>query len=182
MTLHLAKEYINVMEILVSEEVEKQLKKCPTTMLPYIRKTDLETYALNRLPCLYASSQEGLERQTYIGRKKYRSQVKIAVMQAIAAVQRDPIRKSTPLLSPEELEYQNILIQALESIPNHSHLRQTVVRALRQAVAAENSSRETTANRSISVTKNDSITVSRTASRSSKHSPKHAWTAQTYLS
>ncbi|MBO9999747.1 MAG: late competence development ComFB family protein [Cyanobacteria bacterium SID2] len=150
MTLHLAKEYINVMEVLVAEEVENQLQDFSQTMLPYIRKADVATYALNRLPCLYASSKEGFERQKKLGIKKYSKQIEVAVRQALIAIQRDPIRRFTPLLSPEELEYQGALLQLVSSLPKHSNLRQEVARALRKAISIEKPPRAVSPRSSIS--------------------------------
>ena len=50
--------YINVMEMLVEEEVTKQIKGLPPRILKYLKQTEVETYALNRLPSLYASSEK----------------------------------------------------------------------------------------------------------------------------
>lgn len=93
-----AKTYLNVMEVLVDTEIEKQLEVYPTNLRNYINKIEVATYALNRLPSLYASSLLGKEQQKRIAQKKYKSQIHLAVRQAIAAIQRDPLRKSTPIL------------------------------------------------------------------------------------
>ncbi|MGK7942566.1 MAG: late competence development ComFB family protein [Crocosphaera sp.] len=93
-----AKTYINVMESLVDIEVEKQLQCYPKNLTNYINKIEVATYALNRLPGLYASSILGKEQQKRIAQKKYQYQIELAVRQAIAAIQRDPLRKSTPIL------------------------------------------------------------------------------------
>ncbi len=70
----------------------------------YIKRVEVETFALNRLPTLYASSQEGWLHQHQRARTEYQGQIKIAVRQALAAVQRDPLRSSTPLFQdPEEV-------------------------------------------------------------------------------
>ena len=55
--------YINVMEMLVEEEVTKQIKGLPPRILKYLKQTEVETYALNRLPSLYASSEKGWQHQ-----------------------------------------------------------------------------------------------------------------------
>ncbi len=88
---------INVMEILVLKEVDRQLEKLSQNLTQYIKRVEVATYALNRLPSLYASSQEGLKYQYKQAKKEYKSQIRIAVRQGIAAVQRDPLRRSTPL-------------------------------------------------------------------------------------
>jgi hypothetical protein len=89
--------YINVMELLVSEEVEKQLKTLQPSILKYLKRVEVETYALNRLPSLYASSQRGWQLQYEKAKRELHNQIKNAVRQAFAAVQVDPIRSSQPL-------------------------------------------------------------------------------------
>jgi hypothetical protein len=89
--------YINVMELLVAEEVTKAIKKLPPRILKYLKQTEVETYALNRLPSLYASSEKGWQHQYEKAKRELYSQIKNAVQQALAAVQVDPIRSSEPL-------------------------------------------------------------------------------------
>jgi len=89
--------YINVMELLVAEELEKQVHGLPPRVLKYMKRVEVETYALNRLPSLYASSEKGWQHQYDRAKREFRNQIKSAVRQAIAAVQIDPIRTSKPL-------------------------------------------------------------------------------------
>jgi hypothetical protein len=107
--------YINVMEELVAEEVERQLKLCSESLRQYIKPLEVETYALNRLNPLYASSEKGKNRQKILGRKQYTEKIKIAVRQGIIAVQRDPLRSSIPLISDTDLKYQEA-VSALEKL------------------------------------------------------------------
>ncbi|MDJ0510433.1 MAG: late competence development ComFB family protein [Crocosphaera sp.] len=93
-----AKTYINVMEDLVDQEIKKQLEFYPKNLKNYINEIEVATYALNRLPSLYASSILGKEKQKRIANKQYQSQIHLAVRQAFAAIQRDPLRKSNPIL------------------------------------------------------------------------------------
>ncbi|MDY7021849.1 MAG: late competence development ComFB family protein [Cyanobacteriota bacterium] len=94
---HLNHSTINVMQILVLQEVDRQLKELSHHQTQYIKPVEVVTYALNRLPPLYASSQEGLGHQLKQAQSKYKPQITVAVRQGIAAVQRDPLRRSTPL-------------------------------------------------------------------------------------
>jgi hypothetical protein len=64
------------------------------------------TYALNRLLPLYASSYKGKAQQLLLGRKQYRQQIAVAVRQGMAAVGRDPLRVSQPLVSDTQQECQ----------------------------------------------------------------------------
>lgn len=89
--------YFNVMELLVAEELEKQIHGLPPRVLKYLKRVEVETYALNRLPSLYASSEKGWQHQYERAKREFRNQIKSAVRQAIAAVQVDPIRMSKPL-------------------------------------------------------------------------------------
>jgi hypothetical protein len=94
------------MEDLVAEEVKRQLASLSPRLCQYIKRVEVETYALNRLPPLYASCQEGWMQQLKRGKAEFHAPIKTAVRQAIAAVQRDLLRHSTPLsplspLSPE---------------------------------------------------------------------------------
>jgi len=89
------------MEDLVAQEVKMQFATLAPRLCQYIKRVEVETYALNRLPPLYASCREGWMQQLKRGREEFHAPVKTAVRQAIAAVQRDLLRHSTPL-SPEE--------------------------------------------------------------------------------
>lgn len=89
--------YMNVMELLVAEEVEQQLRNLPPRVIKYLKVVEVETYALNRLPALYASSEKGWQHQYDKAKRELRNQIKSAVRQAVAAVQVDPIRSSEPL-------------------------------------------------------------------------------------
>ena len=100
-----AKCHKNVMEDLVYEEIVRQLRHYPKNLAGYINNVEVATYALNRLPALYASSQNGQSQQIHMARKKYKDQVISAVRRAIAAVERDPLRVSAPIVSDLENHY-----------------------------------------------------------------------------
>ena len=92
------REYINVMELLVAEEVEQHLRQLPARVLKYVKPIEVETYALNRLPSLYAVSEKGWQAQYQKAKSELRKDINNAVRQAIAAVQVDPLRASRPLV------------------------------------------------------------------------------------
>ncbi|MGB3291818.1 MAG: late competence development ComFB family protein [Phormidesmis sp.] len=89
--------YTNVMERLVAEEVGRQTAKLPPKLREYIKTVDVETFALNRLPALYASSEKGWQMQYEKAAQAHVEAVAQAVRQGIAAVQVDPLRASQPL-------------------------------------------------------------------------------------
>ena len=99
------KTYKNVMELLVAKEVHRQIEQLPPKLAQYIDRIEVATSALNRLPPLYASCKEGQRQQELRAKKQFANQINTAVRQALVAVQRDPIRLSTPLLREEEMEY-----------------------------------------------------------------------------
>ena len=97
-----AETYQNVMEIFVQEEIESQLRKNSSiSQLPTdsINTLEVATFALNRLPCYYASCLEGIERQKRRIKEQRELRRKIAsvVSQAFAAIGRNPLRQSTPI-------------------------------------------------------------------------------------
>ncbi len=92
-----AQTYLNVMEVLVAEEVDKQQKQLPSKIAHYVNKSEAIAYALNRLPPLYATSQKGLQQQRLRATREMQPKIALAVRQALAAIQRDPLRSSPPL-------------------------------------------------------------------------------------
>ncbi|MEO1094042.1 MAG: late competence development ComFB family protein [Cyanobacteria bacterium J06638_28] len=94
--------YINVMESLVAEEVEQQLHELPVRVRRYIRVEEVATYALNRLPALYASSAKGWQYQCQFAQRDLQAKIQDAVRQGIVAVQVDPIRLSRPIQITQE--------------------------------------------------------------------------------
>jgi hypothetical protein len=118
------RKYHNVMEELVTEEAKRQLASLSPKLSQYIKRVEVETYALNRLPPLYASCREGWMQQLKRGRAEFSAAIKTAVRQAIAAVQRDLLRISTPL-SPEECTSVNEESEKPESsrhtVPDYSY-------------------------------------------------------------
>ena len=116
--------YQNIMETLVHQEIQRQLKTMPAKLVKYIDMSEVATFALNRLPPLYASSEQGKQRQAAKGEMKLKQEVATAVRQALAAVQRDPLRNSTPLPPDRDPRYQaaeNKLIR-LEELLRRTHL------------------------------------------------------------
>ena len=111
----------NAMEYLVSQEIKRQFQRLPNTLSNYINEVDVMTYAINRLPPLYACSQKGWEYQMLRGKQEYGKKIEVAVRQGLVAVQRDPLRKSVPLQAPEQLESDQAL-QQLKKLLDYQHL------------------------------------------------------------
>lgn len=115
------RSWINVMEVLVAEEMERQLGQLPSRKLSFLKPEEVMTYALNRLSPLYANSVRGLEMQESKARQKFLEQIQTAVRQGIAAVERDPLRHSTPIEVPGDEKAERAL-RALKSMLQDSKL------------------------------------------------------------
>jgi hypothetical protein len=102
----------NVMEMLVADEIERQIVRLPSNIKKFINPIEVATYALNRLPALYASSQQGFNKQKLKGRSEYSVQITQEVRKGLAAVQQDLLRSSTPLLSENEAEIDKSIKEA----------------------------------------------------------------------
>jgi hypothetical protein len=77
--------------------VERKIEKLPPHLAKYINPAQVVAYALNRLPSLYATSEEGWRRQQLKARTELKNQIIMAVRQGFAAVQKDPLKVTTPL-------------------------------------------------------------------------------------
>lgn len=118
MSFYEAHVYKNIMELMVAEEIKRQVSHHPAYRSLSLNLTEVSAFALNRLPPLYASSQEGLYRQKQRGIKEFKQQVEMAVRRALQIVSQKPLRLTTPLLPEEELEAEAQLARmALESLP-----------------------------------------------------------------
>ncbi|MEM7759256.1 MAG: late competence development ComFB family protein [Cyanobacteria bacterium P01_A01_bin.40] len=107
-------DYINrnVMEVLVADEIDRQIVRLPNNIKKFINTIEVATYALNRLPALYASSQQGFNKQKLKGRSEYCVKITQEVRKGFAAVQQDLLRCSTPLLAENEAEIDQSIADA----------------------------------------------------------------------
>ncbi|HEY9618004.1 MAG TPA: late competence development ComFB family protein [Microcoleaceae cyanobacterium] len=126
--------YRNVMESLVVEEVELQCKHLPTRVANYINKTEVIAYALNRLPPMYATSQQGWQQQRNRASREMHNKIMMAVRQAIAAVQRDPLRVATPLRIEEDRSSQTALQELQELLRSDELSWRNVVDVVEQTL------------------------------------------------
>ncbi|MBD2293449.1 late competence development ComFB family protein [Anabaena sphaerica FACHB-251] len=110
----LKKHCCNVMEVLVAEEVEKQIQALPVKVSQHIKQPEVVAYALNRLPGLYATSKRGFQRQWHHAKTELSPKITMAVRQGIVAVQRDPLRVNDPLNFQEDQAAS--AIEALEKL------------------------------------------------------------------
>ena len=109
------RSYINVMESLVAQEVRRQLQDVPTRVRRYLKMQEVVTYALNRLPAMYASSQKGWQYQRQMAKREMHHQIQNTVRQAIVAIQIDPLRLSRPIRPTQNPDAEAVL-QALRAL------------------------------------------------------------------
>jgi hypothetical protein len=128
--------YKNVMEILVEQEVLRQLNALPARVSSYIKQTELLAFALNQLPPLYATSEKGLDYQLAKGSAKFAAQITQSVQRAIAAVRRDPLRSHVPLRSSTE-RHQDVLLKLRQLLQNDQLEWETLPIAVEHALHQE---------------------------------------------
>ncbi len=103
-----AKTCKNAMELLVDQEVSRQLAQLPEKLMKYINLSEVATYALNRLPPLYSYSEEGWRQQKLRGEKKLSQQIKKTVHQAFVMIAGDLFLHSMPAQQGQKPEDEQI--------------------------------------------------------------------------
>ncbi len=91
----------NAMETLVREEIDRQLTEADTVYPQNFDRSDAIAYALNRLPALYATTQEGWDRQMKRARRGLMDLVSMTVTWGINEAQRKYKPCETPLASEQ---------------------------------------------------------------------------------
>jgi hypothetical protein len=95
--MYQANSYKNVMELLIDDEIDRQTCRYSQIDAQTFNRIEVATYALNRVPPLYASSQEGIERQYERGLSEFSDCITATVGQALRKIQQNPHSASTPL-------------------------------------------------------------------------------------
>jgi Late competence development protein ComFB len=113
-----ANSYKNVMELLVDEEIDRQTQAYSKQDAQAINRIEVAAHALNHLPSLYASSQEGVSLQYERGLQDLGSDITAAVLQALSIIARQPQRDSTPfsLIQPGEAQLTDPTPSASKSV------------------------------------------------------------------
>ena len=132
----------NVMEVLVAEEIERQMKRLPANLKKFIRTLEVATYALNRLPPLYASSQQGFNKQKLKGRSQHSNKITQEVRKGLLVIQQDILRTSTPLVAEKDAnldrsieEAQAVLQELADYLPEKDLSWKNVVRLVKPILA-----------------------------------------------
>jgi hypothetical protein len=135
---------VNVMESLVEEELERQLKTLPARTIEYIQPAQVRAYALNRLPALYATSDEGVRKQRLRGKAQLQDKITAAVHQGFSAVQQDPLRRMTHHSLSENESHAQAALHDLQELLQRPDLNwDNVVRITEQALVETRSGKVT---------------------------------------
>jgi Late competence development protein ComFB len=100
--MYQANSYKNVMELLIDDEIDRQTCGYSQIEAQQFNRIEVATYALNRVPPLYASSKEGIERQYERGLSEFSDRITATVEQALRKIQQNPHPTTTPLPRLEE--------------------------------------------------------------------------------
>ncbi len=99
------KQSVNVMEKLVIQEFEVQISRLPGSVQALIDRTDVEVWALNRLPAFYATGLRGTRMMEERILEGHREQIVQTVREGIEVIHRNeqpPDEPSHPEAAPEE--------------------------------------------------------------------------------
>ncbi|PZO40556.1 MAG: hypothetical protein DCF19_11705 [Pseudanabaena frigida] len=88
---------INVLENLVNQEVTNQLTHMATVLPRKVSIDDVSAHVLNRLPALYATSEQGVVWQTQKAKEQLSSQIESTVIQSLMALSKTPRRLTDPI-------------------------------------------------------------------------------------
>jgi len=91
----------NAIEEIVIEEVQSQLTKAPQSQRNIVNINDVAAYALNRLPPMYATSQQGWSQQRRRAKTEFIGQIEVMVRRALVNAKPDVLRDVTPLPEKE---------------------------------------------------------------------------------
>ncbi len=101
MATPISKTYRNAMEPLVVQEVERQMQQLAPSAMRSVNADDVTAYALNSLPCLYATTEAGWTWQQTRAREELAGQIAAAVCQGLMVVHQAPERSEDRLCSPD---------------------------------------------------------------------------------
>lgn len=106
--------YRNAMEPLIIEELELQLQNMPAEEVEKINKAEAIAYSLNRLPVLYATTQEGWDWQQERARESFPDLIAKFVSRGILRSRQPRGDWTTPL--PKENTDAEIALEELKKL------------------------------------------------------------------
>ncbi|MDX2256639.1 MAG: late competence development ComFB family protein [Pseudanabaenaceae cyanobacterium bins.39] len=87
----------NVLEDLVKQEVNNQMRHMAGVLPRKVSINDVCAHALNRLPPMYATTEQGVAWQTNKAKEQMASQIESTVIQSLLTLSRTPRRFNDPL-------------------------------------------------------------------------------------
>jgi plasmid stabilization system protein ParE len=87
----------NVLEDLAKQEVKNQLSHMANVLPRKVSVDDVCAYVLNRLPALYATSEQGVIWQTKKAKEQLASQIESTVIQSLMTLGKTPRRLADPI-------------------------------------------------------------------------------------
>jgi len=96
------KQFVNVMEELVIAEATARIVQLESSGLTFLDLGDVAAYALNRLPALYATTEEGADYQRDRASEMLRLEITATVNEAIALSMAWPDFPNRQALQPQE--------------------------------------------------------------------------------
>ena len=88
---------INVLEDLVNQEIKYQLVHMENVLPRKVGLDDVAAYVLNRLPAMYATTEQGVVWQTQKAMEELSSEIESTVIQAMMTLSKTPRRLTDPI-------------------------------------------------------------------------------------
>ncbi len=96
---------------------------------------EIMAYALNRLPPMYASSEQGLKQQRYRAKVELSSRIGEVLREAIIKVAKSPLKGTQPLLQATAIAERDYALQALREMLRRDDISlENVGRVVREAL------------------------------------------------
>ena len=89
----------NVLEDLANQEVQNQLTHMANVLPRKVGIDDVSAYVLNRLPAMYATTEQGVLWQTQKAKEQLSSQIESTVIQSLMTLGKTPRRLADPIPS-----------------------------------------------------------------------------------
>lgn len=141
----------NVLESIVLQEVQAQLKKLSPDLQKRYNVEDLVAYALNRLPPMYVTTQKGWVQSRSRVIKELHPQVVEVVKKALHSCRVDPLKQREPLPESELASEPRALVLLQEFLGNPNlrwdQVPQAVERALNNVTVSGNARSSTPSKR-----------------------------------
>ncbi|MEI6331129.1 MAG: late competence development ComFB family protein [Pseudanabaena sp.] len=87
----------NVLEDLVKQEVANQLVHMEAVLPRKVGADDVSAYVLNRLPAMYATTEQGVTWQTQKAKEQLSNQIEVTVIEALMTLSKTPRRLASPI-------------------------------------------------------------------------------------